>query len=99
MLHIVRHSPHTDNRFATCLRVLASGQGMLLIEDAVYALLPDAVRSNQISLLPAAVKLYVLEADLMARGLALDDIPTRVQLIDYPGMVAICASYPKVISW
>lgn len=99
MLHILRHSPHTDNRFAGCLRVLGSEQALLLTEDAVYALLPDSLAATQLSLLPAAVQLYVLQADMLARGLALDDLPSRVQIIDYPDMVVVCAKYSKVISW
>lgn len=99
MLHILRHSPHSNNRFASCLRVLASEQGLLLMEDAVYALLPESQPASSLKLLPAAVQLYLLEADLLARGLAADDLPERVQIIDYRGMVALCAKYPKVVSW
>lgn len=99
MLHILRHSPHSDNRFASCLRVLAGEQGLLLMEDAVYALLPDSQPASSLNLLPAAVQLYLLEADMLARGLAADTLPARVQTVDYQGMVALCAHYPKVISW
>lgn len=99
MLHILRHSPHSDNRFASCLRVLAGEQGLLLMEDAVYALLPDSQPASSLNLLPAAVQLYLLEADMLARGLTADALPARVQIVDYQGMVALCAQYPKVISW
>lgn len=99
MLHILRHSPHSDGRFASCLRVLAGEDGVLLTEEAVYALLLDSATAAQLSLVPAAVQFYVLEADVLARGLPLDDLPARVEVIDYQGMVAICAKFSKVVSW
>tara|TARA_R110002020_G_scaffold120122_1_gene273650 strand:- start:30296 stop:30595 length:300 start_codon:yes stop_codon:yes gene_type:complete len=99
MLHILRHSPQTDNRFASCLRVLASQQGLLLIEEAVYALLPQSPYASRLELLPNSVQLYALESDIQARGLALDDLPARVQVVDYDAMVSLCAEYSKVVSW
>ena len=99
MLHILRHSPQTDNRFASCLRVLASRQGLLLMEEAVYALLPHSPSVTRLELLPNSVRLYALESDIQARGLALDDLPARVQVVDYDAMVSLCAEHSKVVSW
>ena len=50
-------------------------------------------------LLPASIRLFALESDVLARGLAIDDLPQRVSLIDYPGMVELCTRYDKVLSW
>lgn len=99
LLHILRHSPSANSSLASCKRVLASGQSILFIEDAVYALLPGSAALSSISLLPGDVRLYVLETDLLARGLALDDLPSRVQPIGYDGMVRLCEQSSKVISW
>lgn len=99
MLHILRHSPHTDSSFANCLRVLASQQGLLLIEESVYALLPHSPSATRLALLPAGVQLFVLESDMHARGLTMDDLPARVHAVDYLGMVKLCADYSKVVSW
>ncbi len=98
-LHILRHSPTGSSSLASCMRVLANKQSVLLIEDAVYALLPGSASLGSIKLLPGDVRLHVLEADLLARGLALDDLPARVQSIDYKGMVQLCEQSGKVISW
>jgi tRNA 2-thiouridine synthesizing protein B len=84
---------------ASCLRVLASKQSVLLIEDAVYALLPGSTALSNISLLPDEVRMYVLDADMQARGLALDDLPKRIEPINYDRMVEICAQSSKVLSW
>lgn len=99
MLHILRHPPQGDSRFASCLRVLDSRQSLLLTEEAVYALLPGTQPADSLGLLPHSVDLYVLENDVLARGLALDALPSRVKRIDYLGMVELCITHPKVVSW
>lgn len=99
MLHILRHAPQDDTHFASSLRVMGPHQGLLLIEDAVYALLPRTSSANAMQLLPGSVGLYALESDVQARGLPIDDLPRRVMLIDYPQMVELCISHDKVLSW
>lgn len=99
MLHILRHSPHAESRFASCLRTISSGQSLLLIEDAVYGLLPRTTGRNALEYLPGTVSLYALDADLQARGMALDDLPSRVNIISYPMMVELCVEHEKALSW
>ena len=99
MLHLVRHSPHGDSRFASWLRVVAPGQDVVLIEDAVYALLPGTAQHQSLSLLPANIRIHALESDLLGRGLALDALPGRVWVIDYPRLVELCVEHEKVVSW
>lgn len=99
VLHILRHSPTGSSTLASCLRVLTGGQGVLLMEDAVYALLPSSAAFSSIRLLPGNIRLYVLENDLLARGLALDDLPARVQPVGYDCMVELCSQSSKVVSW
>ncbi|UAW96877.1 sulfurtransferase complex subunit TusB [Halopseudomonas nanhaiensis] len=99
MLHLLRHAPHTDPSFASCLRAIAAGQNLLLLEDAVYALLPATNQSQALGFLPASIRIYAIESDLLGRGLALDAVPARVQLIDYPRFVELCVAHEKVISW
>lgn len=99
VLHILRHSPTGNPSLASCMRVLAGKQWMLLTEDAVYALLPGSAALSSISLLPMEVRLHVLETDMLARGLALDDLPERVEPIGYGRMVELCVQSSKVLSW
>jgi tRNA 2-thiouridine synthesizing protein B len=98
-LHILRHSPATHPSFNCWLRTVGPGQSLLLIEDAVYGLLPDTRSVDALRLLPGSVKLFALENDLLARGLALDDLPGRVMVVDYLRMVELCVEHSKVISW
>lgn len=99
ILHIVRHSPVNHPSFGSCLRSLGSGQGLLLIEDAVYALLPGTAFNQSLRLLPNTVNIHATESDLVARGIALDDLPGRIRQINYLDMVALCAEHKKVVSW
>lgn len=98
-LHILRHSPSTHPSFYCWVRTVGPGQSLLLIEDAVYGLLTDTRAIEALSLLPGSVKLFALEDDLLARGLALDDLPGRVIVVDYTRMVELCVEHSKVISW
>ncbi|TVP93497.1 MAG: sulfurtransferase complex subunit TusB [Pseudomonadaceae bacterium] len=99
ILHIVRHSPVNHPSFSSCLRSLGSGHGMLLIEDAIYALLPGTAFNQSLRLLPTTVSIHVLESDLLARGIALDDLPARIRQVNYLDMVALCTEHSKVVSW
>lgn len=99
ILHMVRHSPITHAAFGNCLRALGNGHGLLLIEDAVYALLPGNASSQSLRLLPGTVSIHVLENDLLARGVALDDLPANVRLVNYLDMVSLCAEHSRVVNW
>lgn len=95
-LHMLSHSPFSDGRFASCLRLLGPQDALLLTGDAAYALQPETVQLQALQLMPAGIELYVLEEDLHARNLT---APERAQVIDYPAFVELCARYAKVNSW
>ncbi|MES2821835.1 MAG: sulfurtransferase complex subunit TusB [Pseudomonadota bacterium] len=95
-LHLLSHSPFSDSRLGSCLRLLGAGDGLLLTGDAVYALQPGSAPWQALELMPDAIALYALEEDLRARALS---APTRVSLIDYPGFVELSLRYAKVNSW
>jgi len=85
-LHIVNRSPWSSDSWQRCLSLLAKGDAVLLIEDAVYAI----NRGD----LPAGC--FVLEPDLRARGLAPNDAAVCV---DYAGFVDLTCRYQKSVSW
>ncbi len=90
-LHILSHSPFADSRLASCLRVLGEADAVLLCGDATYALSqPDAV------LLALGERLFILEEDRAARGLAL---PATAHAVDYPGFVELSIRFDKVNTW
>lgn len=95
-LHLLSHSPFSDSRLSSCLRLLGGDDGLLLTGDAVYALQPGSAQLQALELMPASIGLFALEEDLQARAL---QVPERVQAIDYPTFVALCSHYAKVNSW
>lgn len=92
-LHLLSHSPFTDSRLASCLRLLGPDDGVLLTGDAVYAGADSQVGAP---LQQAATRLYALGEDVQARGLTPG---TGVTVIDYPEFVELTLAYDKVNSW
>ncbi|RJG11127.1 sulfurtransferase complex subunit TusB [Pseudomonas cavernicola] len=95
-LHILSHSPFSDSRLSSCLRLLGPDDGLLLTGDAAYALQPGSAQRQALELMPACIELFALHEDLQARALS---APVRLQVIDYHGFVDICTRYAKVNSW
>jgi tRNA 2-thiouridine synthesizing protein B len=95
-LHVLSHSPFTDSRLSSCLRILGSQDALLLCGDAVYALQAGSAQRQALELMPESIALYALDEDVQARGLAR---PARLTLVDYPDFVALSCQYDKVNTW
>lgn len=91
MLHILRHGTASP-QFAECLSALSGDDQLLLIEDAVYA---SNGFNEQVSELDQQQRLYVLSADLDARGLK-NGIGQR---LDFAGWVRLLESAPSNLTW
>ncbi|MBC3956787.1 sulfurtransferase complex subunit TusB [Pseudomonas triticifolii] len=94
-LHVISHSPFTDNRLDSCLRLLGDDDGILLCGDAAYALMPSSAvldRLQQANL----ESLYVLDEDLLARNL---ELPAGIVSVDYEGFVELSTRFDKVNTW
>lgn len=87
---------HTFNKtpLPSQLALLASGDSVLLLEDAVYAALP--LPGGLV--LPEGLQCHVLAEDLVLRGISARIRP-GFALVDYPGFVALCLSHRQVINW
>ena len=95
MLHIVNQSPLTSPALADCLHVVQPGDALLLIEDAVFAVL-DETHQQLVNLLPE-VKVMLLSNDVLARGLKkkITTLPT----INYVQFVELTEQYYPSLSW
>ena len=87
-LHIINKAPE-HARFRHCLASVQQGDTLLLIEDAVLALLD---REKQ---LPGAF--YGLEADANARAVA--NRVSADKLVNYAGFVQLTANHSRIINW
>ena len=90
---------HTVNKngqpLELCLRAVNKGDSLLLIEEGVYALFEA---SDILAELIRDVSIFVLEADVLARGVNNRD-ELDIELVDYSGFVSLTESHEKVLSW
>jgi tRNA 2-thiouridine synthesizing protein B len=98
MLHIVNKSHRQTSSLASCLRLAQDGQALLLIEDGVYAATKGGAASANLADALKRLKVYALQPDLEARGMAgalIDGVTT----VDYAGFVDLVAEHSTSQSW
>jgi tRNA 2-thiouridine synthesizing protein B len=98
VLHIVNKSHSQTSALASCLRLAKAGQAVLLTEDAVYAATTAGAAASGITEALSRLKVYVLQPDLEARGMAARLAP-GVAPVDYAGFVDLVAAHPTSQSW
>jgi tRNA 2-thiouridine synthesizing protein B len=98
MLHIVNKSHTQTNSLQSCLRLSKPGHALLLIEDAVYAATAAGADSAGMADALAQLKVYALQPDVDARGMA-GKLIDGVTAIDYAGFVDLVAEHPNNQSW
>ena len=96
MLHIVNKSPYSDIALESCLRTVQKGDSILLIEDAVLAVMAGGKAASTIEQAQKDTPVYALEPDLKARGV--DRRLDGVKLVDYAGFVELVEK-DKPMSW
>nr|WP_284046999.1 sulfurtransferase complex subunit TusB [Halomonas llamarensis] len=93
MLHIVNRAPQFGEAASQALRVMGPEDKLVLIEDAVIAVLDQAWQGWTL----AAERIFVMEEDLEARGLlALVAPEQRVNVNTFVKLSACCQ---QAISW
>ena len=95
-LHVLSHSPFSDTRLASCLRILGSVDALLLCGDAAYGLQPNTAACKLLQENVALQRLFILEEDLLARHL---ECPQWATAVDYAGFVQLSIQYDKVNTW
>jgi tRNA 2-thiouridine synthesizing protein B len=98
MLHIVNKSHAQTSSLASCLRLAKDGQALLLTEDGVYAATVAAAASSGLAGAIARLQVYVLQADVEARGMA-GKLVDGVKSVDYGGFVDLVAEHSNNQSW
>lgn len=95
MLHILRHSPWQCD-IAGLMRMLQAGDDLLLIQDGVSAALEGGRYLE--SLLAAPITVYVLEEDILARGLT-TQISGSVVRVGYTDFVRLTVKHSAQMAW
>jgi tRNA 2-thiouridine synthesizing protein B len=99
MLHTVNKSPFERNSLDTCLRLAKSGSSILLIEDGVYAAIKGTAAEGKMKQAMESHRVYVLGADLKARGMEEGSVIDGIRVVDYGGFVDLVVEHDKVQSW
>lgn len=105
ILHTVNKSPFTNLCLADCLRCVAPGDAVLLIEDGVYggtcqqSATLTALQINITELATTGARFYVLSPDLEARGLHHLPLLKGLEMVDYDDFVDLVTQSDKVLSW
>jgi len=98
-LHTVNKSPFDRPSLQTCLRLAGKGHAVLLFEDGVYGALQGTTVADTVKNAMDKVSIYVLGADLKARGLSEDKLIDGVKVVDYKDFVDLTVENNKVNAW
>ncbi len=98
ILHIINQSPYQSSNLATCRKVIAKNDSLLLIEDGVIAGLLNTIYTDQMRELLTTHKVFALKADIEARGFT-NRIITDINTIDYAGFVDLVIEHSLTQSW
>jgi tRNA 2-thiouridine synthesizing protein B len=94
ILHTLNASPATST-FSDCLRVIATGDALLLMGDGVYAAIANTAPS---ALLQASgAEFYVLGPDATAAGV--NNLVEGATLVDMDGFVPLTERFPRQQAW
>ena len=99
MLHIVNKSPFERTAFESCLKHISVGDSVLMIEDAVVGSVQNTRFSAQVEQALKESSIYVLSADLAARGLSQERVIGGVTVVDYEGFVDLTVECDTTQSW
>jgi sulfur relay protein TusB/DsrH len=90
ILHLLNKPVLTHDASIDCFRAMDKGDGLVLIEDAVYLTQHRPVTKKNITV-------YALQHDLHLRGLS--PLQNRIRIIDDAEFVELCTQYDKTLSW
>jgi tRNA 2-thiouridine synthesizing protein B len=95
ILHTVKTSPFQTLAINHCLKLLSEHDSLLLMEDAVVASQAPHALFEQLSLLAQQNRLFILQADLDARGVT----NSIGQGCDYLQFVNLVIEHKSQLAW
>lgn len=98
-LHTINRSPYMNNALASCLKVCATSDAILLLEDGVLGASKSSPHAKSIvEILTAGTRIFAINVDVKARGLS-EQLIESVELIDYDSFVQLTIEHRCVQSW
>ena len=98
-LHTVNKSPFQTQTLISCLGHAKPGDSVLMIEDGVYGAMSGSSMSEVVAGMGANVKLFVLGADVAARGIDAGRVAEGITSVGYDEFVDMAASCDRVQNW
>ena len=95
ILHTVNQSPFTNKALEQCIHCYQKNDGILLLENGVYA----ALQSQPLALQMSNKACYAIAVDIKARGLSTQPLIEHITMIDYDDFVNLCTQHILVNSW
>ena len=96
MLHIISANTGYEVLFE---RFAKEGDALLFVENAVLCLHKNSQSAKTILAYCQHLQCYALEADLLARGLGLDEILPEITRVDYQGFVSLTVEHEVIKTW
>ena len=98
-LHTVNRSPFEHGALEGCLARVRPGSAVLLIEDGVLGALAESRFADRLAALSDEVEFFALGPDLDARGIEAARLTPFVEVVDYPGFVALACRFARTVAW
>lgn len=98
-LHTVNKSPFSNQTLLSCLNHAKDGDSVLMIEDGVYGAMAGSQLADIVAAKAASLSIYVLSADLSARGIDAGKVIDGVKSVDYAGFVGLVADTGRTQAW
>jgi len=94
MLHIVTH-----HQFVVQFERITKGDAILFLADSILSLHKKGQFKDYFSVWTTDFACYVLQADMLARGLRENELIAGLQIIDYSGFVDLTVAHKVIKTW
>ncbi len=98
-LHTINRSPFERSSLTSGLAHLSEGDAVLIYEDGVIGARKGCAFAEALSAKRGSCAIYVLGADLAARGMKSQDVADGIGVVDYGGFVDLVAGAARVCAW
>jgi tRNA 2-thiouridine synthesizing protein B len=95
MLHLIFQSPIES----AILQRIDPGDAVVFLENAVLRIIQNGALEPLLSPLINKNRLCVLNDDIVVRGIAVDELISGIEVIDYAELVELTVHNPVIQSW